>query len=555
MPGRDNISDAEDKAVITELVKEDHTSSLDGIPGSSQVQQFDRYDVPEKCKEIMQRISLAASTSLSSQSWKWDVLELMEESHDQLREVRQAHSDADRGMWQEISAAIGNEHTASTLPVSLRRSCEEILGRRTMWLGDFDVELHAILARGREIRERLLFEDVDRAGWFSAAGVSPLEVQRLLERHAEMHQRATRWARQLKLLSRGLQQQGALSSRRRAFQARTVGEKLQSSLVCLAAVAVAPVPGSSEMWLATTTMMWLDRDQAWQHVVYEHPRDVDTDTILDQFQCRSSKARAALAAWKAMPAESRRGCVLVHNASVRRTIVKTKLVSHISGQESGGDWTQALDHHPLGNVMKKAFTLGRDVGDPAKDQIIIAPQRLAVVQLPPKPDTNWGWRGHFAYGDTKVGDCAFREGGVFSFISVDCGLRVGDREGDSYSFSNDHDLPVKQASSMNHLEAEELKKDGIDDGPKTALEVVNRSDEPVQVKVFEPGHGQAARLFKSPLSEGTVSPSTSRVFMVKANTDGTETDLDVEIRIANKKAKCEVVGDQTIFVDGLMEGN
>ncbi|CAL1143793.1 unnamed protein product [Cladocopium goreaui] len=131
---------------------------------------------------------------------------------------------------------------------------------------------------------------MDRASWFSAAGVSGLEVQRLLERHQEMHQRAGRLARQLKLLSRGLQQQGALSSRRRAFQAKTVGEKLQSSLVCLAAVAVAPVPGSSEMWLATTTMMWLDKDQAWQHVVYEHPRDADTDTILDQFQCRSSKA-------------------------------------------------------------------------------------------------------------------------------------------------------------------------------------------------------------------------------------------------------------------------
>ena len=24
--------------------------------------------------------------------------------------------------------------------------------------------------------------------------------------------------------------------------------------------------------------------------MYEHPRDADTDTILDQFQCRSSKA-------------------------------------------------------------------------------------------------------------------------------------------------------------------------------------------------------------------------------------------------------------------------
>ena len=33
---------------------------------------------------------------------------------------------------------------------------------------------------------------------------------------------------------------------------------------------------------------------ARQHVVYEHPRDVDTDTILDQFQCRSSKALLSL---------------------------------------------------------------------------------------------------------------------------------------------------------------------------------------------------------------------------------------------------------------------
>eukprot|EP00434_Breviolum_minutum_P032482 symbB.v1.2.028724.t1/scaffold3069.1/size67865/3 len=236
----------------------------------------------------MRRLSSSAS---GSPQGKWDILELMEESHHQLRDIRQVHSDPDRGIWQELQGAVGNEHTASTLPVSLRKQCEEILDRRKIWLGDFDTELNAILARGKEVRERLLFEDMDRASWFSAAGVSGLEVQRLLERHQEMHQRAGRLARQLKLLSRGLQQQGALSSRRRAFQAKTVGEKLQSSLVCLAAVAVAPVPGSSEMWLATTTMMWLDKDQAWQHVVYEHPRDADTDTILDQFQCRSSKVQ------------------------------------------------------------------------------------------------------------------------------------------------------------------------------------------------------------------------------------------------------------------------
>lgn len=88
--------------------------------------------------------------------------------------------------------------------------------------------------------------------------------------------------------------------------------------------------------------------------------------------------------------------------------MRPKLVSHISHSAESGDWTQALDHHPLGNVMKKALAFG-EKPRPAEGQVFIAPQRLAVVPLPPKPDTNWGWRGHFSYGDTKVGDCAFRE--------------------------------------------------------------------------------------------------------------------------------------------------
>jgi len=370
-----------------------------------------------------------------------------------------------------------------------------------------------------------------------------------------MHQRALRLARQLKLLSRALQQQGAVSSRRRAFQARSLGEKLQSSLVCLAAVAVAPVPGSSEMWLATTTMMWLDKEQAWQHVVYEHPRDADTETILSQFQCTSSKARQALAAWLAMPAEKRRGCALIHNASVRRVILKTHLVNHIDGYgDSATDWTSALDAHPLGSVMKKALTLSASSATDDPDKVIIGAQRLAVVPLPTKPDANWGWRGHFAYGDTKVGECRLREGGVFSFICVDCGLRVGDRE--------EGDRPVRPKDSELHREDSELhrepSKDEIEatvevseDEPTTCVEVVNGTDEPIQVKVFEHGKsGHASRLFRSALAEGTISPDSNKVFSLKANKDASETDFDVEVRIGNKKAKCEVVGDQVVFVDG-----
>merc|ERR1711871_1155989 len=105
------------------------------------------------------------------------------------------------------------------------------------------------------------------------------------------------------------------------------------------------------------------------------------------------------------------------------------------------DWTAALDSHPLGSVMKKALTIGKSQGDDP-EKIVIGAQRLAVVQLPKKPDANWGWRGLFAYGDTKVGECRLREGGVFSFICVDCGLFVGDIE-------EDIDKPAVQNSLEN----------------------------------------------------------------------------------------------------------
>merc|ERR1719235_2607206 len=147
--------------------------------------------------------------------------------------------------------------------------------------------------------------------------------------------------------------------------------------------------------------MWLDKDHAWQHVVYEHPRDADTETILSQFQCHSRKARQAVTSWLAMPAAARRNCVLIHNASVRRVFVKTHIVNCIDGYgDSASDWTAALDSHPLGSVMKKALVGGQQ--EEVQGSIVVGAQRLAVVPLPKKPDANWGWRGSFAYGDTKV---------------------------------------------------------------------------------------------------------------------------------------------------------
>lgn len=50
---------------------------------------------------------------------------------------------------------------------------------------------------------------------------------------------------------------------------------------------------------------------------------------------------------------------------------------------------------------------------------------------------------------------------------------------------------------MGDREGEELRPE------QTTVEVANSTDEPVQVKVFEPGAHAATRLFKAPLAEGT----------------------------------------------------
>eukprot|EP00450_Noctiluca_scintillans_P019634 CAMPEP_0194523876 /NCGR_PEP_ID=MMETSP0253-20130528/58887_1 /TAXON_ID=2966 /ORGANISM="Noctiluca scintillans" /LENGTH=568 /DNA_ID=CAMNT_0039368453 /DNA_START=37 /DNA_END=1743 /DNA_ORIENTATION=- len=559
---------------------DDAQDPLPATTTDSGVEPFDRYDVPTRCRELLARMKVLEGTG-SLSPWKWDIQELLEESAQQLRDARRVHMQVDRGTWKEITSALDSEQTASTLPVGLRKHCEELVKRRESWLGDFDSELRAMMLRGKQLETRLLFEDVD-AGWFGNSEVSTLEVQRLLERHLEMHSRSARLLRNLKLVSRALQQQGAVSQRH-AFQAKTMGEKLQSSLVCLAAVAVAPVPGSGEMWLATTSMIFFDKDQAWQHVVYEHPRDADSEMILNQFQCHSVKARQSLSAWLAMPPIARRGCVLVHNASARRISVKTHLVNSIDGTgEDQTDWRSALDQHPIGSAIMKSLRVADDGRAP------IGAQRLAIVVLPKRPDMNWGWRGQFFYGEQKVGECKLREGGIFSFISVDCGIRVGDREEGSAAAELAAELAAKVSEQPKRHEPEPLQQsknpfaadlaaanpfDGdlaeatgeaffvpeVTDAPKeekkqTTIEVVNETDERVEVRVYAGGHNEshgAIKLLRGSLADCSIGPDARHIFPLTA-TEGLETPFDVSIQVGAKTTTAEVVGGQVIFVDGIL---
>jgi len=86
---------------------------------------FDTLDVFTRCNELLRRMSLMTDAT-GSIPYKWDILEFLEESRDRLNDIRQANCSNDMGSWQEISEVLGNENTACTLPMGLRKQCEEL---------------------------------------------------------------------------------------------------------------------------------------------------------------------------------------------------------------------------------------------------------------------------------------------------------------------------------------------------------------------------------------------------------------------------------------------
>jgi len=90
---------------------------------------------------------------------------------------------------------------------------------------------------------------------------------------------------------------------------------------------------------------------------------------------------------------------------------------------------------------------------------------------------------------------------------------------------------------------------------ETTLEVVNCMDEPINARIFECGHSMhaAALLMRQTLADAMISPGYRRLFKMAymEEDDGAEAEFDVEIRLGFRKAKCEVVGEQIVYVDAM----
>merc|ERR1740123_1453945 len=150
--------------------------------------------------------------------------------------------------------------------------------------------------------------------------------------------------------------------------------------------------------------------------------------------------------------------------------------------------------------MKKALTFNSmDL-----ETIVIGAQRVAVIRLPQKPDANWGWRGSFAYGDTKVGECR---------------LRVGDRE--------EGDICTPGGAAMGHSFISEVAEedDKLEAGTKPTRLMSHNPTNPFEQDLVSSA-GADTNPFSSSL-DGNASRSSARgASEVSRNHNGGQDSVD-----------------------------
>merc|ERR1712232_482139 len=89
------------------------------------------------------------------------------------------------------------------------------------------------------------------------------------------------------------------------------------------------------------------------------------------------------------------------------------------------------------------------------------------------------------------------------------GIKHADTDGSNFRAENGDALSDEDGPEDDHDHDVQL----------TAVEVVNRTDDPAAIKIYEPSNGghAAANLFRSALVEGTLEPGQRRIFPLKGS--------------------------------------
>ncbi|CAK0837714.1 unnamed protein product [Prorocentrum cordatum] len=337
-------------------------------------------------------------------------------------------------MWLEASwqaelgpFSDGVAELMSSVPDSGGRMLQHWIRQHHVWSEGFDRKVSMVLPDSLASCARIL------AALSGGGNLQPLEsVRGVMEAHLELMSAAERQLRRLRQTRRVLQlAQGANSHN---FEPPTIGEKIETtalSLLTTTVLAVA-VPGATECGVARIGMLWLEGKGAGDHVALEHPVGAPIQPLLERLGWTlPSTAGVILTGWAG---GGHAGVVLVHNLAARRITVVVRPDVDTLASRIGKKLSNA---HPMVSAISQSLS------DPDADApgVTILPTDVALIQVPVAAGAAAGGatcgreavRLVFCYGaagspDREMGWARVRPGSALSFVSLDGGLHVCNRE-------------------------------------------------------------------------------------------------------------------------------
>eukprot|EP00746_Dinoflagellata_sp_MGD_P000215 gnl/MRDRNA2_/MRDRNA2_100385_c0_seq1.p1 gnl/MRDRNA2_/MRDRNA2_100385_c0~~gnl/MRDRNA2_/MRDRNA2_100385_c0_seq1.p1 ORF type:complete len:1314 (-),score=182.02 gnl/MRDRNA2_/MRDRNA2_100385_c0_seq1:135-3677(-) len=350
-----------------------------------------------------------------------DAVGLVFESHHLLEGLE---SEKIAPLWESIQAKLDSAPATGSgeAPSGLRRVVQGLEEQRASWHDRFDAQLLDLLPGSRAV----IFDELQSVGESLGILVSPPKQRHgpstqhwrsLLERHWTLHKKVDeqvrRATRRLKAYQQLLQEMPKTAEEMHTFHEQTIGDKVSSIALSLAVAMTAPVPGSMEIWMASSAVILMKTDAASRFLVVEHPPDSSVDDVLSRFgSCPSSQTSKTLDAWHECKVSTK--VALVHNATSSTVALMYRQTASKTGK--------ILNAHPMFKIMNKA--IGREDPLSAGHAVMIPPSEIAMVHLPDNQEENRELVFRQPNSDQDIGECKLSASSIVSFVSIESGLRV-----------------------------------------------------------------------------------------------------------------------------------
>lgn len=226
-----------------------------------------------------------------------------------------------------------------------------------------------------------------------------------------------RATRRLRAYQQLLQEMPKTSEEMHTFHEQTIGDKVSGIALSLAVAMTAPVPGSMEIWMASSVVILMKADVASRFLVVEHSKDSSVEEVLGRFgSYASAQTTRTLETWNECKKEATASKVaLVHNAT-------SSTVALMYRQATSSKAAKILQAHPVLKIVNKA--VGREDPLAAGRAVMIPPSEIAMVHLPDNQEENRELVFRQPNSDQDIGECKLSAFAIVSFVSIDSGLRV-----------------------------------------------------------------------------------------------------------------------------------